>query len=275
MGNDRDRFNDRGDGLPVYEGRMIDRYDYRAKQFISGRGASSRWGVAPFDCTAKIIKPQWYVAKANVPGKLGNRWAYYRIGYGNIADPSMRRSVIAACIPPQSICGDTVPTVAVPAGSEWVFICWLAWMNSTPLDFIARKQLASKHLTMTLLDSFPLPRPSPESPGFFRLSELVVGLMCTGREMDGLRDLLRQQLPGSMKTVSDTKAYLSEHERAYADAEIDAVVAKIFFALNRAEYEFILDSFDVLKRYEEEVFNEFRTKRICLEKYDVLDEKFG
>ena len=38
MGNDRELFGDLSEGLPVYEGRMVDQFDHRAKAYRSGRG---------------------------------------------------------------------------------------------------------------------------------------------------------------------------------------------------------------------------------------------
>jgi hypothetical protein len=39
MGNDREDFGNDPDGLPLYEGRMVDAFDHRAKAYVSGRGA--------------------------------------------------------------------------------------------------------------------------------------------------------------------------------------------------------------------------------------------
>ena len=43
MGNDAHLFTKDPAGLPVYEGRMVDFYDHRAKTYISGAGRSSKW----------------------------------------------------------------------------------------------------------------------------------------------------------------------------------------------------------------------------------------
>ena len=43
MGNDRDLFGEFAEGLPLYEGRMIDQFDHRAKAWRSGRGRSAVW----------------------------------------------------------------------------------------------------------------------------------------------------------------------------------------------------------------------------------------
>jgi hypothetical protein len=268
MGSGRGRFSDGGTGLPVYEGRMIDQYDYRAKQYVAGRGSSSRWNAAIWGSRNKEIAPQWHVPPDRVPDKLGDRCTRYRIGWGDIADPSMQRSVVTTLIPPGAICGHKVPTITAPPGAEWVYLCWLAILNSTVIDFIARKQLASKTLTMTILDSLPVPRLEAESSHFRLIAEPVVRLMCTGAEMDGFRAHLAEQLPGDLKDLSEAEAELSEPVRANLRSSVDAVVAKRLFRISRAEYEFILDSFGVLERQETGVFGEFRFKRLCLEAFD-------
>jgi hypothetical protein len=44
MGTDRGLFSEGDEGLPVFEGRMIEPYDYRAKGYVSGRGAVGSLG---------------------------------------------------------------------------------------------------------------------------------------------------------------------------------------------------------------------------------------
>ena len=70
MGNSRNLFSEKADGLPVFEGRMIDAYDYRAKGYISGRGRAAVWEDYPFSSSAKRIKPQWRIPADKVPEKL-------------------------------------------------------------------------------------------------------------------------------------------------------------------------------------------------------------
>lgn len=58
-------------------------------------------------------------------------------------------------------------------------------------------------------------------------------------------------------------------DRAQLRAEIDAYVAHLY-GLTRDEFAYILDTFPVLKRKEEQVFGEFMSKRKCLEEYDRI-----
>ena len=67
MGRDRGFFSEDDEGLPVFEGRMVDTYDYRAKGYVSGRGRSAVWDILPFDSPSKCVQPQWRILPANVP----------------------------------------------------------------------------------------------------------------------------------------------------------------------------------------------------------------
>ena len=48
MGTDRELFDEDPSGLPVYEGRMVSAFDYRAKGYLSGRGRKADWEDLPF-----------------------------------------------------------------------------------------------------------------------------------------------------------------------------------------------------------------------------------
>ena len=57
--------------------------------------------------------------------------------------------------------------------------------------------------------------------------------------------------------------------RAQLQAEIDAYVAHLY-GLTHDDFSYILDTFPVLKRKEEQAFGEFMSKRKCLEEYDRI-----
>lgn len=57
--------------------------------------------------------------------------------------------------------------------------------------------------------------------------------------------------------------------RAEIQAEIDALIFHLY-RLDRDQSEWILDSFTVLRKYEERDFGEFRTKRLVLTAYDAM-----
>ena len=58
-------------------------------------------------------------------------------------------------------------------------------------------------------------------------------------------------------------------DRAQLRAEIDAYVAHLY-GLSHEDFAYILDTFPVLKRKEEQAFGEYMSKRKCLEEYDRI-----
>jgi hypothetical protein len=111
MGTDRELFDEDPSGLPVYEGRMVAAFDYRAKGYLSGRGRKADWEDLPFGDPRKAIRPQWYIPTAKLPAKLGERPHNYRIGFCDVTSPTNERSLVSALIPPSIIAGDKVPTI--------------------------------------------------------------------------------------------------------------------------------------------------------------------
>ncbi|MBI2776617.1 MAG: N-6 DNA methylase [Chloroflexi bacterium] len=267
MGNDRSRFNSQS-GLPVFEGRMIDRYDYRAKTYREGHGNSSRWDAREFGDSDKAIVPQWYIRPELVPEKLGDRPTHYRVGYADIADPRTARSVVATMIPPGAVCGHAVPTILFSPEESWAFPGFLGVANSFAFDFLARTRLNAKHLNFTILDGLPFPRLRPGDPRLEAMAPLVVRLVSTGAEMRGFWNQMAQY--GWVKPVADgiPPGLVEPLDRAEAEALIDAIVARDLFELTREEYEYVLDSFQGVQNEEMRRMGEFRSKRLALEHYD-------
>ena len=274
MGNDRGRFVSDPDGLPLFEGRMVGQFDYRAKTYESGHGNSSVWIERAFGDPAKLVVPQWRVLSDSVPDKLGDRCLRHRICFRDVAQPRDVRSLIAALVPANVICGDKVPTLDFGWDYEWAYLPWLAVANSFVMDWMARSKLSSPKMSFTLVDSLPFPRPSFSEPWVQRASLIALRLSCTGPEMTpfwnrmaalGLCDAVPEQdVPSS--------ALVDEVHRDIARAELDAIVAFDVYGLTREELADVLDTFPVVRRRDEAKHGEYRTKRVILEIYDAMAE---
>lgn len=267
MGNDRELFTTDPTGLPVYEGRMIDHFDHRAKTYQSGHGNSSVWIERDFDDPAKAIVPQWRVLPEKIPGKLGDRCVHYRVGFGDVANPRNVRSFVATLIPPGTICGHTVPTIVFEGEHDWAYLPWLAVANSFAMDGLVRRKLSSPHLSYTVLDGLPFPRPALTDAFVRHVAPVVLRLVCTAPEMTPYWNqmaALGLAEPVPEGTVPPT-ALLDPPARAQVRAELDAYVAVRVFGLTKQEMSDIMDTFEVLRRREEKAFGEFRTKGMVLE----------
>lgn len=270
MGTDRELFGDYPEGLPVYEGRMVDQFDHRAKAYRSGRVRSAIWEPLFFTNPDKAIVPQWRLPPDRIPSKLGDRVWRYRVGWCDVTAPRNERSLIAALIPPGVICGDSVPNLIFPGDYEWAYMPWLAIANSFCLDYLVRKRI-SLHIKYTVLDSLPFPRLSINDPVVERLGPIALKLTCTGPEMTTYwNSMVSYGWCEDIPDWSTPPSLIDPEQRATARAEIDAIVARELFELTSEELATILDTFPVLRRREEKLYGEFRTKRLVLEWYDKL-----
>jgi len=277
MGNDRDLFREEGEGLPVYEGRMIDGYDYRAKGYISGRGRSAVWEAFEFGDQKKCIQPQWRVLEDAVPEKLGGRTNHYRISFGNVASPTNRRGLIAALIPPNVIGGDSVPTIVYSPSNLPYTLLWLGVANSFAMDFLVRPKV-SLHMTYTVMDSLPFPRDIEQTPSADEIIRRVCALCAVGPEMKNFRS----QVVEIGILAQETDVIEDLDDRAVMTAEVDVLVARDVFQLTKDEMLYILDpdnilgkdcgveTFKALRNAEIREFGEFRTQRLIEEAWERI-----
>ncbi|NEJ31730.1 N-6 DNA methylase [Rhizobium leguminosarum] len=278
MGTDRGLFSEGTEGLPVFEGRMIDAYDYRAKGYMSGRGRSAEWQDFPFESADKRIQPQWRVVEDRIPEKLGDRVFRFRIGFGDVASPTNQRALVAALLPQNSLSGHKVPTIELEHGSLDDMLLWLGVANSLVMDFLVRKKV-SLTMSYTIMDSLPFPRDFANTPSAAAISRRVCALCAVGDEMEEFR---AQAVMAGILEASDAVIEAPD-QRAVVAAEIDALVARDVFGQSKQEMLYVLnpdnilgpdcgvETFKALRNAELREFKEFRTQRLIEEAWDRLE----
>lgn len=276
MGNDRDLFTEDDIDIPLFEGKMVDQYDYRAKAYVSGRGRSAVWADLPFGSAKKRIAPQWHVASTSLDERRKKRISQFRIGFCDVTSPTNQRSLVATVIPAGFVCGHKVPTIKLGAEFDSTSLLWLAVANSLSMDFIVRKKVALQ-MSYTILDTLPLPARKPHSEPEQLITRLAATLAFAGPEMAAAASNYAEEDPiWAQDRLEDPEV---RHQKR---AMIEALYAGEILRLTRSEMEFILDpasvsddfadyeTFGALKRAEIRQFGEYRTQRLVLEAWDRL-----
>jgi hypothetical protein len=268
MGSDREVFGDDIDGLPLYEGRMVDQFDHRAKGYRSGRGRSAVWEELPFGKSGKSIQPQWRVPLGDIPEKVRGRMNRFRIGFCDVTSPTNERSLYSALLPPGAVAGHKVPTILFNDGWDWAFMLWIGVANSFAMDFLARKKV-SLSMSYTVLDSLPFPRMAKDDPLARKLVPMALRLTCCGPEMTGYWNAMAVEGWVTPCTPGEPPPGVeNEDERLKLRADLDALVAHDIFGLTAVEMEYILATFPTWREREEKQFGEFRTRRLILEAFE-------
>jgi hypothetical protein len=223
------------------------------------------------------VVPQWRVPREMVPDKLLGRINQYRIGFCDVASPTNERSLIAALIPPDTVCGHSVPTILLEGASPADLLFWLGVANTLCVDFLVRKRVAL-HLTYTVMDAVPLPRDWQRTPGAEAIIARAFRLAACGEEMAGFR----ASAPGTPGIPAGLAPEEDPDARAVLMAEIEVLVAREVYGLSRDDLLFLLDpdnilgrdcgveTFKALRNREMRTYREYRTQRLVLEAWDRL-----
>jgi len=275
--------------LPLWEGKTIwhfDSYFESPKYWVNYSGAMECLGSSSFGVN------------------------HYRVGYRDIAASTNERTLISSIIPKSYHGNTIPSLIiSIPGHVEHITLnssalCLTAFFSSYCCDFIIRNKITS-HMSFFYMNSLPIPRLNDD-----RIVSRTARLICTSSDFSDLwariyrdewnsREYWYPDGDNSITTygpkheqeirrcLADEAANLAPEwspacglhdrtpdrrdtgDRAQLRAEIDAYVAHLY-GLTRDEFAYILDTFPVLKRKEEQAFGEFMSKRKCLEEYDRI-----
>ena len=217
MTNDRHLFNTRSGVIAVYNGRMLHQFDahYAPHEFWIAEG--------------KAI---------DVPSATMQQIQHYRLGYRRIARPTDVRTLIAAVVPPSTIC-DTVAIIEGDAERQNRCVLYLSGLfNSLCLDYVLRLKIATT-VNMFYVYQLPLPRLNPGNPYFDAIVPRAARLTCTRPEFAGLWQQVMGEPWDQSKAAADPAA-----RQALRD-ELDALVAHLY-GLSRDDFAHILGTFPLV-----------------------------
>jgi hypothetical protein len=280
--------------LPLYEAKMIHHFDHRLGTYEGQTEAQANMGTLPrltpeqhdnadfavmprywipeFDTlNGEKSKPDKTVYDHGVKSRLdAKNWERdWLLGWRNICRSIDERTLICGALPRTAV-GHAFPlTLSV---SQQIG-CLYANLASFVLDYASRQKLAGTNMTYGFIKQLPmLPpdtyqahRPWTENSSLSAWVEsCVLELSFTSWDMEAFaRDLGDHGRPFRW----------NEGRRILIRSELDAAYFHLY-GLDRGEVKHVMDSFDALRRREEkpQAFDEFRTKRLILERYDAMAE---
>lgn len=255
---------------PLYEGKMFWHFDHRYGTYKGQTEKQANKGVLPRVSDAEHedphyrIQPRYWVDADLTTEALGElasaRWL---ISWRDVG-PSERTFVGTAV--PRTAIGHAAP-IMVPAAPARAAAALLAVLSSLVVDYAARQK--SHRMTFFVVEQLPILTPSQlagtigwlGSSAEEWLAARLLELCFTSVELSELaNDLGRSHSP--FRWTPDRRVLLQ--------AEIDAAMLHLY-GLDRAQAEWLLDTFTVLRKYEERDHNgEFRTRQVVLSIYDEM-----
>jgi hypothetical protein len=138
----------------------------------------------------------------------------------------------------------------------------LANINSFVFDYCARQKLGGTNFNFFILKQLPAVPPNAYSVEIVdQIVPRVLELTYTAWDLQQFaRDLGYEGEPFRW----------DEERRLQLRSELDGIYAHLY-GLSRDDFSYILDTFPIVRRNDEKKYNEFRTKRLCLEAYDWFE----
>lgn len=224
---DKDLYNERGEGWPVWKGNTFDRYlpdiappVYWAEpdpvlERLQEKRLRSR-GV--FGGFAKEVLED--------PSTLPPHDC--RIVFRDVVRATDRRTMTACLAPPRIFAIHIAPQLVFECGDERDVLRVLAFLNSLPYDWLLRRRVET-HVTFGILNAMPIPDSGEAGD---RLAELA-----------GRLSLLDQRYADfAARAGVDAVAPVTDDERAELEAEIDALVARAY-GLDERDLHVIFEDF--------------------------------
>jgi len=258
--------------LPLYEAKLLSHYDSRFSTYAGATQEQLNVGSLPrltdsqHDDPAVEPLARYWVAENEVDRELARRWSRgWFLAVRRLTRSSDQRTLIPSVVP-RTGAGDSAWIVLSAAPENLPLL--QAALSSMVADYIVRQKLSG-----TTLSSYYLEQTACPTPATFDTSPRWVGVP--------LRDIVLPRVLELSYTNHRIASYARDlgddgppfhwvpERRAMLRAELDAVMLHVY-GLSREEAEHVLDSFPVVRRYEERDLGEFRTKRLVLESYDAM-----
>ncbi|SIF83256.1 type II restriction enzyme methylase subunit [Mycobacteroides abscessus subsp. abscessus] len=262
--------------LPLYEGKMVGHYDHRFATYRGATQAQLNKGTLPRVSPEEHDKPEdveplarYWVSRTELSKKLEGTWDRgWLLGWRDTTNASNERTFIPSVIPTSAV-GHKLP-LAVPSVTEHGHLLHGLW-SSMVFDYIARQKFSGTSMTYFIVKQIACPPPTTfNGPAPWDRKQLLANMFLPyilelSYTSWGLK-------PYAQDLADDGTPFRWDPERrALLRADLDAGFAHIY-GLDRNEVEHVLDSFFVVRKYEERDIGEFRTKRLVLEAYDRMAE---
>jgi hypothetical protein len=269
-------FRDAERFLPLLEAKMIHHFDHRFGDYSDRpnekEGTDTR--NLPMVSVTRLADPaytplsRYWVSEAEVAARLAGRWNHkWLLGWRDVCRSVLKRTAIAS-VTPQVAVGHTMPLMMFDGMDGPNTAALYANLCSFVLDYVTRQKLGGTHLTYGYLKQLPIFSPAkyqvnaPWSDSTVRdwMLPRVLELSCTTWDLQCFAsDIGYDGPPFRWDPV----------RRSILRAELDAAFFHLY-GIERGDTDYIMETFPLVRKDDEEIYGEYHTKRLVLERYDAL-----
>ena len=262
--------------LPLYEAKMIHHYDHR---WATYDGLDTRdLPLAEKNDPSRVVMGRYWVRETDVQEALANTgWRRgWLLGWRDITNTTNERTVIFSIMPPIGV-GHTCPIMLSSRRSVELGLL-LTNLTGYAHDFSARQKIGGTHLTYGYLVQLPILPPTVYDwpcpwdnglTGQTRRSAPTIGSFLLPRALELTYTAWDLESFARDCGYDGPPFRWDEDRRFLLRCELDAAFFHLY-GIKRYDVDYIMDTFPIVKRKDEQRHGEYRTKRVILEMYDEM-----
>ncbi|WP_433704189.1 Eco57I restriction-modification methylase domain-containing protein [Paraburkholderia sacchari] len=258
--------------LPLLEGKMVGMYDHRAADVRFDESNRVRRNQAVYLSEgehadpSRFALPMFWVPERVLRERTGTALQWL-LAVKDVTASTNERTCVAAVLPNAALT-DSLPWLKLSRSAKEVSGL-AANLNSFACDFGARQKVAGLHLRGHYLAQLPVLPPSaysskcPWLPSRTQLEFIlprVLELTYTAWDLE----------PFARDVGYNGPPFRWDPERRFLlQCELDAAFFHLY-GLSNGDVDYVMDTFPIVRKNDEKVHSEYRTKRIVLEIYDAM-----
>ena len=245
--------------LPLYEAKMMHQFTHRWATYEPD-GKTRDMTPAELRDPHALPLPRYWVDEREVEARLEHWDRGWLLGFRDIARTTDERTAIFDIVTRTAL-GNKVP-ILLPEESEiYGAQSLVANCSAYSFDFAARQKIGGSTLNFYLVKQLPVIPPHTYTPALLDfITPRVLELTYTAWD---LQPFARDLDYGGAPFVWD------DERRFRMRCELDALYFHLY-GIERADVDYIMETFPIVKRKDEAAHGQFRTKRVILEIYDAM-----
>jgi hypothetical protein len=265
--------------LPLYEAKMVHHFDHRWATY-DGLETRDMTDAERADPSA-VALPRYWVPQADVAGRLEGRWTNeWLLGWRDICRSTDERTVIAGVFPKCGV-GNQLPLMLISERDPREIAALAGCLGSHACDFVARFKAGGTHLNFFIYNQLAVLSPALMRDSLALLAARSLELSATADDMSRFsKDLWAE---------GDGAVFRYDPERRFEiRCELDAAFFHLYLGTAdewkrtaspellqarptpRDAVAYIMDTFPIVRRKDEEAHGCYRTKDRILALYDTL-----
>lgn len=254
--------------LPLYEAKMANHYDHRYGTY-EGRHESRQSTALDRPTVSQkrnprfTVHPRFWVEENHIPP---SDWL---LGIRDITHSTNDRTFIAHALP-KCAAGNSVVCAKTERHAQTPLL--LANLCTFVFDYIVRQKIGGLHLNVFVLKQLPvLPPDTYEGASGDRLGISSLVDFISSRILE-LTFTALDIAPFAYSVGWDGTPFVWDDSRRFImRCELDALYFHLY-EISKADAEYVLDTFPIVREREISQFGEYRTKRVILETYHAMTE---